>query len=356
MKIAAYTIAKDEERHVGRWAKHLKEADGLFVLDTGSADRTVQALLDNDVVVYQATYNPWRFDKPRQDLLDQIPIDYDLCMSIDMDEYLSPGWRQHIESVWTSEINRLWYSYVHKAENKFWANKFHGRHSHYWKYPVHETVEPYTTDNYATATEVILNHWPDDTKSRSSYLPLLKIAVDENPESEEHWLWYVNELLTQKSDDVDYCEYLVRQYIEGGPIVSPRYRYSMCSWLGSIMNDPDRQLYWYMRSAHEDPSARDAYWALAMYWYERDDNKRASIVAENALAKTERVYSSIHQPKAWNGDFEWLAAIAHQKLGNEERSLHWYREGTKLHPEHDELKKDYVGYLKSIKNPTTHRE
>ena len=41
MKIVVYTIAKNEEKFVERWYKSMKEADELYVLDTGSTDKTV---------------------------------------------------------------------------------------------------------------------------------------------------------------------------------------------------------------------------------------------------------------------------------------------------------------------------
>lgn len=44
MKIVFYTIAKNEEKFVERWYKSMKEADELYVLDTGSTDKTVNKL------------------------------------------------------------------------------------------------------------------------------------------------------------------------------------------------------------------------------------------------------------------------------------------------------------------------
>ena len=53
MKIAVYTIAKNEQQFVERWQQSACDADSLHILDTGSTDQTVTAARDLgiDVVV-----------------------------------------------------------------------------------------------------------------------------------------------------------------------------------------------------------------------------------------------------------------------------------------------------------------
>ena len=41
MKICVYAISKNEEKFVKRWTESMKEADEIYVLDTGSTDKTV---------------------------------------------------------------------------------------------------------------------------------------------------------------------------------------------------------------------------------------------------------------------------------------------------------------------------
>ena len=41
-KIAVYAISKNEEKFVDRWYESMKEADNIYVLDTGSTDNTVK--------------------------------------------------------------------------------------------------------------------------------------------------------------------------------------------------------------------------------------------------------------------------------------------------------------------------
>ena len=44
MKVCVYAISKNEEKFAERWAKSMREADEIYVLDTGSRDKTVEIL------------------------------------------------------------------------------------------------------------------------------------------------------------------------------------------------------------------------------------------------------------------------------------------------------------------------
>ena len=46
MKVAVYSISKNEEQFVERWAESAKEADMILLADTGSTDNTVQLAKD----------------------------------------------------------------------------------------------------------------------------------------------------------------------------------------------------------------------------------------------------------------------------------------------------------------------
>ena len=58
-KICVYAICKNEEKFVERWVNSVKEADEIYVLDTGSMDNTVEELKKRGVIVSQKEINPW---------------------------------------------------------------------------------------------------------------------------------------------------------------------------------------------------------------------------------------------------------------------------------------------------------
>ena len=50
-KVCVYAISKNEEKFVERWVNSMKEADEIYVLDTGSDDNTVSKLKELGVNV-----------------------------------------------------------------------------------------------------------------------------------------------------------------------------------------------------------------------------------------------------------------------------------------------------------------
>ena len=51
LKICVYDISKNEEKFVTRWLNSMKEADEIYVLDTGSNDNAVEKIKELGVNV-----------------------------------------------------------------------------------------------------------------------------------------------------------------------------------------------------------------------------------------------------------------------------------------------------------------
>ena len=73
MKIAVYTIAKNEAKFVKPWYESAKEADYLLIADTGSTDDTVAVAQSLGIVCHTITVDPWRFDDARNASLAALP-------------------------------------------------------------------------------------------------------------------------------------------------------------------------------------------------------------------------------------------------------------------------------------------
>lgn len=193
MKIVVYAISKNEEKFVDRWYNSMKEADEIYVLDTGSTDNTVQLLKDKGVKVTIKTFNPWRFDIARNYSLNLLPNDTDICVCTDLDEIFNKGWRKELEKIWKKNTNRCRYIYNwslddnNKPKVSFYYEKIHSRNNYKWIYPVHEILEySKEKENYVVTDNIILNHYPDPHKSRSNYLKLLELSVKENPTNDRN--------------------------------------------------------------------------------------------------------------------------------------------------------------------------
>ena len=111
MKICVYAISKNEEMFVERFCNSAKDADLILIADTGSTDKTVKLAKKCGAVVNHITITPWRFDDARNAALAMIPRDIDVCVSLDLDEELQPGWREEIERVWIDGTTRLRYGF-----------------------------------------------------------------------------------------------------------------------------------------------------------------------------------------------------------------------------------------------------
>ena len=75
MKIAVYTICKNEEKTVERWYESTRDADYHILTDTGSTDNTVAVARNLGITVHQIFLNPFRFDDARNASLLVVPTD-----------------------------------------------------------------------------------------------------------------------------------------------------------------------------------------------------------------------------------------------------------------------------------------
>ena len=50
-KVCVYAICKNEEKFVDRWYESVKEADEIYVLDTGSTDKSIEKLKKHKIHV-----------------------------------------------------------------------------------------------------------------------------------------------------------------------------------------------------------------------------------------------------------------------------------------------------------------
>ena len=182
-KTCVYAISKNEEQFVERWYNSIKDSDYIYVLDTGSTDNTVTKLKELGVTVITKVIDPWRFDTARNESLKLIPDDTDICICLDLDEVMKPNWKEILQSKWNESVTRVSYTYnwsLDEDDNpiiSFYANKIHKNKLYKWTHPVHEvlSINNAEKEKEILIDDLIINHYPDSKKSRSSYLPLLEL-------------------------------------------------------------------------------------------------------------------------------------------------------------------------------------
>ena len=201
MKVAAYAIALNEEKHAARWAETTKGADYRLVCDTGSTDRTVEILREHGVIVHEISVKPWRFDVARNTAQSLLPADIDVCLSLDMDELVDDDFFDKVREHWIPGANKGWCDF--DTGHVWLGARLHARHGMYWKYPIHEVFVPSLDTPLKSVTiPTKMYHKPDNTKSRGQYLPMLVAASKEFGEDHRIWVYLCREYYYYKMWDL----------------------------------------------------------------------------------------------------------------------------------------------------------
>jgi glycosyltransferase involved in cell wall biosynthesis len=344
MKIAVATIAKNEEQFVQRWAESCTEADYRFILDTGSTDHTVSHALINKVSVRQQIFTPWRFDHARNYALSMIPDDVDYVIWLDMDEVLQPGWRQALEKV-SPSTTRPRYKYVWSWNPDgseglvYGGDKIHSRKGYTWKHPVHEVLKTmYGTERQEWVDGLEIHHHPDSTKSRSQYLPLLKLAVEEDPTDDRNQFYLARELYFH--GDYEPAERHFNQHLElsrWNPERAASHRYI------AKMKPDSAEHHLYLAVA-ETPNRREPWVELAQLYYNKKDWVRCRSACDMALAITEKPLDYLCEAFAWGPLPHDLMAISCHHLGDTDKAWEHGVEAVALNPSDERLQANLAHY------------
>ncbi len=344
-KICVYAISKNEEKFVKRWYESVKEADSVYVLDTGSTDKTISMLKDLGVNVSVKEIKPWRFDVARNESLKLVPEDCDICVCIDIDEVISKGWRKKLEEIWDDNTNHLRYIYnwSHDDNGKplvsFYYEKIHARNGFKWIYPVHEVLEfSGEKEIFKTTEEIVVDHYPDSTKSRSNYLPLLELSVKENPDNDRNMHYLGREYMFHGK----YNE-AIDMLIKHLNLKSATWKDERCASMRFIarcykhLKRYDEAKMWLDKAINEAPYLRDPYVERAMLEYELNNFEDVKKYCLLALEIKNHTKTYINEPFSWNYTIYDLLSISEFYLGNIESSLKWINKATKMEPNNERL-------------------
>lgn len=301
------------------------DADGVFVLDTGSTDDSVKLLRDCGATVKKKTFATFRFDEARNQSIKMLPPDGDLFVCMDLDEVFEDGWREALIKAAEAapNANRFMYRYVwsHNPDGSdgvvFWSDKIH-RKGFIWKGAVHEVLAPEANVevNSAYAYGLQITHYPDNTKSRSSYLPLLIIAAQEQPENDRTAHYLGREYMFAGEYEKAIRELtrhlsLKSAVWEDERAASMRY-ISKCY---SALGNKREAVRWATRAVAESPYTREPYLCLARAFYDMQNYEGLLYAASQGLKITDRKLSYITEPDAWGAPLHDLLSIAYYQFG-----------------------------------------
>jgi len=345
MKIAVYAISKNEEQFVERFCESAKDADIILIADTGSTDNTVKKAREHGATVYSIAVKPWRFDIARDAALVLLPADIDVCISLDLDEELQPGWREEIEKVWKEDTTRLRYKFDWGAGIAFYYEKIHHRHGYHWHHPCHEYPVPdVRTDEVWAHTDMLLAvHKPDPTKSRGQYMDLLHVAVTEDPRCPRNAFYYARELTfySRWQEAVD----ALNKYLAMPEATWQNERSYAMRLLGKSYDELGWDgIGWYRKACAEAPNTREAWCDLAMACYRKSMWQECFAAASNVLAIKDKELVYTMDPSVWGSKPHDLLAISAHHIGLKDLALEHGQIAVDLEPNNERLIKNLEFY------------
>lgn len=347
-KICVYAISKNESKFVDRWMDSIKDADAVYVLDTGSTDNTVDKLRNRGAIVKQEIITPWRFDVARNKSLEMVPNDADICICIDLDEVLEKGWRRRLEKLWEKGTTRLKYNYIWsfdehgKPQVNFYIEKIHTRNNYIWTHPVHEVLK-YSggQEKVITTNEITVNHYPDRSKSRGSYLGLLELSILEDPNDDRNMHYLGREYMYYEkwNESID-------TLIKHLNLPNATWRDERCASMRFIsrcyknLKRYDEARMWLEKAINEAPYLRDPYVEMAMLEYEFKNWKLVEEYCLRALEIKNHEKTYINEIFSWNYTIYDLLSLAYYYQNNINKSLEYITIACNMDPDNERLQKN----------------
>lgn len=361
-KICVYAICKNELKFVDQWLKNMSEADYIVVLDTGSTDGTYEKLKEDSRVtrVEQEIITPWRFDAARNRSMDLIPDDADILVCTDFDELFEPGWAQFLRDNWVPGYHtRCHYRYAWKhgeqgdAEVEFTYDKIHNR-DYYWVFPVHEVAHIKSGDEKFLEADknIYLHHWQDTTKSRGSYLPLLQLSVQENPNLSHIHLLLAREylVLDQKEEALAHlAKTLEIEDIEtadnGLVLLQTLYFISLVCF---ELKDYDECLWYAQRFIQIDNSYREPYFLMARAYNEKHLYSLAEYSVLAGVNYGIRKNNWIEMATSWYLEPDLLLGVIYTNLKKYKEAIPHIKSALQYKPNNTTLLKQYIFVLEEL--------
>ena len=351
MKIAVYAISKNEILHAERWAKATEGADYRVVADTGSTDGTQEALKALGVTVHQINIKPFRFDMARNAALALVPEDADVCLILDLDEVPEPNFFKKVRKKWKPGADLGWITMKTDA-NKWERDRLHSRWNWTWKYPCHEVNIWYgkheTVD--CDIRDAVIEHLPDNTKSRGQYIELLELAVKEFPQDPRMWTYMCREYFfySKWEDVIRAAERKIEN--EGWDVESA----AVCRWAGEAahqLGQEETARMWYDKGRDILPMQGEPQFGAAMDAYRKQEWQRCLDASLNAL-ESPRSNHYCYESAVWDWKAFDLAGIAAYNLKHIDEAITFTKEAVKANgPENDRIQRN-LKFFEDVKDAT----
>ena len=350
-KTCIYAICKNEEKFIRKWYESVKESDYICILDTGSTDNSIKIMKELNINYKQKIIEPFRFDKARNESMKLIPKDTDICICLDLDEIIEKNWKEKINNIWEPNLNRLNYIYNWKLENNipkitFYANKIHSLKNYKWIHPVHEILKHNKKENIKTTNEIIINHYPDNSKSRKQYLKLLELSIKENPNDDRNMHYLGREYMYYKKWNKS-----IDTLIKHLNLKTSTWNEERCASMRFIsrcyisLKRYDEAKMWLDKAIQECKDSREPYTERMLLEYKLNNYYEAIYYGKEALKITNKKLTYITETFSWDETIYDVLSICYYKLNQKKEGIKYLKQAININPSNQRLKNNLKFFI-----------
>lgn len=349
LKVAVYTIAKNEAIHARAFAESVKDADEVLVLDTGSTDETIELL--HDVNVVKGLINPWRYDHARNFALNLVG-DVDVCIAMDMDEVLVPNWRSIIENAWTPATAQLSYRFRVSEKTVFYNNKIHARHGFFWDHPVHECLKrDVRTEGDLTKTdEEIILHRPLREGNSIKHLEMLAYAVKQYPDCGRMCFYYARDLFNAHrwQECIDQFSKYIDKHDSRQGAAERCYAKRLVARCMEELKRPSEASEWHFAAIQENAEYRDNWMEYGHYLYRQCKYAQAYAMycVVPKISKNRSTFGS--DDTLWGAPPHDWASLAASRAGLKEQAVLECAKALEYEPNNTRIQENLKTFSKGI--------
>ncbi len=234
----------------------------------------------------------------------------------------------------------------------FYSEKIHDNKNYTWVNPVHEILKfNGNFENILITDDITLNHYPDNKKSRSSYLPLLELSVKEDHENDRNMHYLGREYMY-------YGKYneAIDTLIKHLNLKSAIWKDERCASMRFIarcyknLKRYDEARMWLDKAIKEAPYLRDPFVERALLEYELKIFKEVKKYCLKALKIKNHQKTYINEVFSWDNTIYDLLSIAYYNENNYILAEKYVKIALKMSPFDKRLKNNLEIIKKQIKN------
>jgi len=213
MKLGILMIVKNESSCLERCLESVKDADAIFIADTGSEDNTIEIAKKYTDKIYNYEWND-HFADARNFVLEKAKTsDMDYFLSIDADEVLETPLQELKDFLATSQLKTYQIDMVSTQDRRLWHHPvrvFKNLPEVHWNGRAHEAIHPVETNKCPGV--IAYGRSENHDKDPDRMLRILKKAVEENPNSPRDLFYLAREYATRK--EYEKCIFYASQCIK----------------------------------------------------------------------------------------------------------------------------------------------